>query len=175
MTSFVKFPHYLDKSYKKLIFKWSGDMTQHKLDLAINNPNPNGPSSCNLSGFHEGPCVQYVFWDFMARWQQNALMYVPVYLVPKLITRRKQLITEPIEFLGGYLQNVLVSGLFLATYIAAAKSMMCTFKRIEMTNNISLLATALTSASTGFSVLWERRSRRIELLLYVSQRVRFET
>ena len=174
MTAWIKFPQYLDKSYGKLIYKWSGDITKEKLHNSVNHPDPSLPVGCHHCGFHEEEsCLQYLFWDFMARWQQHSLMYVPLYLVPRLVMRAKSLIQDPLEFVGGYVHNVLVSGLFLSTYVIAAKSTICISRNFYATSNkLSLAGAVLAAASCGPSVLWERQSRRIELLLYVSQRVR---
>lgn len=174
MTSWIKFPQYLDKSYSKLIFKWSGDITKHKLHHSVNHPDPSLPIGCKHCGFHEeDSCVQYLFWDFMARWQDSSLMYVPLYLAPKLLMRGRALVDDPVKFVGGYVHNVLISGLFLATYVAAAKSTICLSRNLfATTNKLSLAGAVVAAASCGPSVLWERQSRRIELLLYVSQRVR---
>ena len=76
MTAWIKFPQYLDKSYGKLIYKWSGDLTPEKVEKCLNNPDPSLPIGCNHVGFHDGPCTQYLFWDFMARWQDHSLMFV---------------------------------------------------------------------------------------------------
>jgi hypothetical protein len=108
----------------------------------------------------------------MERWQDHSLMYVPLYLLPRLLFRGATLLKDPVFFTGGYVRDVLVSGLFLASYVLAAKGSICVLKRVETSNNMSLASTVVMAASTGLSALWERPSRRIELLLYVSQRVR---
>jgi hypothetical protein len=174
MTAWMKFPQYLDKSYSKLIYKWSGDITKEKMHHSINHPDPALPLGCKSCGFHqEDSCLQYLLWDFLARWQQHSVMYVPLYLVPRLLMRGKTLVKDPVGFVGPYVHDVLVSGLFLSTYVLAAKSTMCIGRSFfATTNQLSLAGAVWAAASTGPSVLWERPSRRIELLLYVSQRVR---
>ncbi len=174
MTSWMKFPQYLDKSYSKLVFKWSGDITKEKMHNSLNHPDPSLPVGCHHCGFHEEKsCLQYLFWDFLKRWQQHSTMYVPLYLVPRLLMRGRTLVEDPLSFVGPYVHDVLVSGLFLSTYVVAAKSVICLHRAFfAATNQMTLAATVCASAATGPSVLWERPSRRIELLLYVTQRVR---
>ena len=155
-----------------LIHKWSGDISKHKMHHSVRFPDPALPVSCKACGFHEeDSCVQYLMWDFFERWQQSAMMYVPLYLVPRLLLSSNRLLTDPVKFTHGYVRDVLLSGLFLATYILFPKATICTWRKFGITNAATLPVAVIAGASAGPSVLWERYSRRIELLSYVSQRV----
>eukprot|EP00947_MAST-08B_sp_MAST-8B-sp1_P000924 g924.t1 len=108
----------------------------------------------------------------------NALsvpVYVPVYLTSTLLFSASRLLTRPLPQLQRVAKGIAVSSLFLTTYTAIGVSMLPVLRWLGLRYSVvgpSLAPLAVSAAGmiAGFSVLLEKKSRRIELALFVFQK-----
>lgn len=173
MSAFMFEEELIDPDYRRLIYKWSRDMSHEQLDHCFRNiPHYDRFVPCEAAGFHEGPCVPYLAKDMFLNWLATAKMYVPIYTIPLLMWKREKLATAPFPTLTRYFQSIFNSGMLLGTYIFFMKGTMCSYRHLEQRNGFKggrmhWSAGVVGGALTGTGVLWEPEGRRQELAIYV--------
>ena len=118
-------------------------------------------------------------WYFVKRWflgfKLSVPVYVPVYLTSTLLFSASRLLTRPLPQLQRVAKGIAVSSLFLTTYTAIGVSMLPVLRWLGLRYSVvgpslAPLAVSVAGMIAGFSVLLEKKSRRIELALFVFQK-----
>ncbi|KAI8597322.1 hypothetical protein EDD21DRAFT_310975 [Dissophora ornata] len=105
------------------------------------------------------------------RWIQGFLIYLPVHLLPVLLSPRaffKKLEANPVSTAASTLLATARSSAFLATYISMTWYGICFYNVVDPT-----WGPLLGSFLCGFSVLIEKPHRRAEMALYVLPRAMY--
>ena len=104
-------------------------------------------------------------WDFFKKAYLRALpVYLPVYLLPMIIFKHRQLLHRPLQILLPTVSNLLRSSLFLASYCTSAWAAACATTQVGLVTSIK---GALAGFVGGSCVAMEKKGRRVELALYV--------
>lgn len=90
--------------------------------------------------------------------------YVPIHLIPMLVTRYKMLRQKPLQFLKKLVINVSRSCLFLGTYMALFKYGVWFYK--NLTGNWDRQCIAFAGFIGALAILIEPHERRTELAIY---------
>jgi hypothetical protein len=101
-------------------------------------------------------------------WGRALSVYLPVYLLPAALVHRQALLKRPLPILSKCLQGVARSSLFLSSYISLAFGGACLGHRVTGRSTGAVLA-GFTWVG-GLATLLEKKSRRMELALYVMSR-----
>lgn len=125
--------------------------------------NPASPSFCEVLHPHEG-CVGAGLTFFKGGLRRALPVYVPVYLVSTLVFRSKSLVKAPWQTVLGIIRNVLQSSVFLSAYCTQSWLGACAVSLLGLRG---VLTAAFAGCCGGTSIFIERKSRRIELGLYV--------
>lgn len=108
--------------------------------------------------------ISYFFHFFKGAYLRALPVYLPVYIAQTVLFRLKHLIRHPVEGLSVFASNVARSSLFLALYCSMCWTAACAGSQIvPKSQGITVLA----GMAGGSCVLIERKSRRIELALFV--------
>jgi len=103
--------------------------------------------------------------DFFKKAYLRALpVYLPVYALPVLLFKHRQLLSRPLSILLPTTLNLLRSSLFLSSYCTAAWAVACATTQAGLSNS---LKGALAGFAGGSMVAMEKKGRRVELALYV--------
>eukprot|EP00898_Chlorokybus_atmophyticus_P001311 jgi/Chlat1/2180/Chrsp17S02753 len=118
---------------------------------------------------HSGLSCTWHYLSFFPSAYMRALpVYLPVYLVPALLVHRAGLLTRPLNIITKALMGAFRSSVFLAAYCTTAWGGTClTHNLLQSTSGAKL---ALGAAPAGLAVLFEKKSRRMELALYCTAR-----
>ena len=115
--------------------------------------------------------LQFAVKYFINGLRNAAPVYVPVYAVPLLLFSRKRLMKDPLNTLKGAMMGASRSTLFLATYCTFGIGFMSVGRRLglryDTIGSFAKIVPFLCGAVAGLATLIEKRSRRIELALYV--------
>lgn len=112
-------------------------------------------------------------------WVQALGIYLPVFIVPTLLFRRRQLIRDPLGNLAHILKGSGRSAAFLATFVSATWGGVCLgrttlfpklFPSVSQWYWDAGFAPQLGSFLCGFALLLESKRRRGEMALYVAPR-----
>jgi hypothetical protein len=95
-------------------------------------------------------------------------LYGPVHILPLLIFKARLLLDRPTEALTRVAGAVVRSSAFLATFISLIWAMILLVRNAR--NMDTSLGPLLGSAACGLSLLVEKKSRRLDLALYVLPR-----
>lgn len=119
---------------------------------------PRVPHSCNSN----------VFWQYLHGLKSGFPVYAAVHTFALLSFRLKHLIRDPVPTLTQYALSIFYSTNFITSFQAIFWWFFChTRKALGRDTNLS---TYSASFFAGFSLLWERASRRPELALFVVPR-----
>jgi hypothetical protein len=157
----------------------------HTMDKVVTKFYPNGlPSSqlhialksspgvidCHLMHPETSSCSHRI----ISRWPYIFRMMFPVYgslhTFPALVLGPKRVFASPISFLQACLKNTVRSSSFMATYIVIFQALLCAHRCLSRNGFIRNDHKAiywLFGTLSAASVLIEKKSRRIELALYV--------
>jgi len=99
-------------------------------------------------------------------------VYIPVFALPVVIFSHRKLIRDPAKTLSIMFQGVTRSSVFLAAYCTFGVNTITIARALGLRSAVvgtllAHLAPALSGAIAGVSVLMEKKSRRMELALYV--------
>jgi len=109
-------------------------------------------------------CTRATFSFFQKAYLRALPVYLPVYLLPMLLFKHKQLLKHPLAILLPTALNLARSSLFLSSYCTMAWAVACFFTHAGLTNS---LKGALAGFAGGSMVAMEKKGRRVELALYV--------
>jgi hypothetical protein len=119
---------------------------------------------CNLI-HRETPYCSVAILDFAKKAYLRALpVYLPVYIIPMLLFKHRQLVRAPIRVLAPTFKNILRSSLFLSSYCTVAWATACTCTNLGVVTSVK---GALAGFFGGTMVALEAKGRRVELALYV--------
>ena len=108
------------------------------------------------------------------RWHRGfakaVVLYGPVHILPLLVFKPGLLVRAPLEALARVVGAVARSSAFLATFIATIWGTIIFMRRPEIRNMDTSWGPFLGSMLCGLSLLVEKKSRRLELALYVLPR-----
>jgi hypothetical protein len=128
------------------------------------------PLACAF--FHPGEsCPGHVLhFVFPGAWLRALRVYVPVYLLPMLLVHRGRLLSakEALPLLGRAATGVARSSLFLSLAIGLAFGGACAGFRLN--GHATGAVVAAFTWPAGLATLAEKKSRRMELALYVAAR-----
>eukprot|EP00937_MAST-01D_sp_MAST-1D-sp2_P007957 g7957.t1 len=122
---------------------------------------------------HPGQSCSAHFVRYFANgWRLALPVYLPVYAVPMLLFNGKRLATAPLASMRHLLQGVALSATFLSAYTSIGFGYICTTRRVLHPSVVGAAAAPLLlglggGAVCGLANFAEKRSRRIELALYV--------
>jgi hypothetical protein len=85
------------------------------------------------SKIHDHPCLLDAFFRFLLNISKSAKIFIPLYFVPTLIMKRKQLKTQAGPILKGTLETCLRTIGFVSCWWALWKYFLCTTKDIRGT------------------------------------------
>ena len=121
---------------------------------------------------HPGQSFGEFASKYFVRGLRNAApVYAPVYAVPLVLFSRKRLIRDPFNTLKSAAMGASRSTLFLAAYCTLGICSMSFGRRIgfryDVLGKLAMIMPFLCGAIAGTATIIEKRSRRIELALYV--------
>jgi len=114
--------------------------------------------------YHSGSCVGHCTTDWVLGLGRAAKIYAPVHIIPLLLFRYKKLLSNPMQQVVDTGRNVLLSSMFLSSYVFAVKFSQCMMRNTTMQDTAP--QAILGGFFTGFACLFERPSRVSELMLY---------
>ena len=193
LYSWIMMPHTLPASYVKFLNKHGGksqdvvkgirlvaERNGVKLGLRsqggddamlISKAHPLAlkPSTKNICEFlHPGQSCQSHFFCFLPRAYLRALpVYVPIYVIPALLVHRDKFLKKPADVTGRTLLGIARSSLFLACYCGGAWGSVCA---AHSAMGFTIGPSIALSAGSGLATLIEKKSRRVELAIYVLSR-----
>ena len=155
MWSFFTEPDLMDQGYRRWV-QWMGNLK--------GNPQENHCTQC-----HPGcDCSEYYIDTLCKGLGRAATMYGKVYVLASLF-RPNKAFKRPIQFFREKAKNLALSSLFLSTYQANAKAIICHYRKPIQATGATWPA-ILSGAVAGGSIWVERKSRRRELALYCMPR-----
>jgi hypothetical protein len=92
-------------------------------------------------------------------------VYLPVYILPLLVFKHKQLLSSPVTTLVKVTRQITQSSIFLGAYCTLSWAAVC-FHR-QYTGTLDPLVARYAGLWSGTAQLLERPTRRIELTLYI--------
>lgn len=98
---------------------------------AVENFLKSGYLSCKH--VHDHACLSSALSRLLSNFTKNAKLFIPLYFLPTLISKRKQLKTNGSEILKGTLLSCLQTLAFVSTWFALWKYSLCKTKDIRMT------------------------------------------
>lgn len=119
--------------------------------------------------FHPGQsCSGHVLSLLGPAYSRALSVYLPVYVLPALLVHRQQLLKAPLPILHKVLLGISRSSLFLSSYICLAFGGACAGHRLLGRSTGAIIAGSVWLG--GLATLLEKKSRRMELALYVLSR-----
>ena len=117
-------------------------------------------------------CTRHVLEYFVRGWRLAVPVYLPVYLLPMLLFGSKRLLRDPHGSLYHLVTGVATSSTFLSLYTTIGFASICGLRRVCHPASVGTAAShvslgALGGVLCGLANLAERKSRRIELALFV--------
>ncbi|XP_013416683.1 uncharacterized protein LOC106178162 isoform X2 [Lingula anatina] len=160
-------PQLLQKGYYYSVLKWSRDYTNSNLEKVFRKQG-SVFVSCARGEIHDNTCTRHAFLDLLQSWPGFAKLYLPIHVAPILLFKRKLLRQQPKKVLKSLLKNVVMSATFLSAMVMLAKYVICLLRNMSgkpppLPAYIPLLA----GLTCGLSVLFERASRRKELVMFL--------
>ncbi|KAF8072623.1 hypothetical protein HT031_000283 [Scenedesmus sp. PABB004] len=126
-----------------------------------------GPLPCSF--FHPGTsCAAHPVSLFWPAYRRALSVYLPVYVLPALLVHRQQLLKAPLPILQKVLLGIARSSLFLSSFICVAFGGACAGHALA--GRSTGLVIAGSTWVGGLATLLEKKSRRMELALYVLSR-----
>jgi hypothetical protein len=117
--------------------------------------------------FHPGDSCTYHFFDFFkAAFMRSLPVYIPVYTLPVVLFGLMKFIRDPVPKAITIVSSIVRSSTFLGLYCTLGHTAMCAVNNVYG-SKYSKLSGVLAGLACGSAVLLEKKSRRIELALYV--------
>jgi len=170
----IKCPSLLDKGYHNWILKM-GNLKEENVRLTTRSRISD--SLHRLPGEKWQPCQYHPYRpsctvhaieDWFFGLLRAGRIYLPVHLLPTILFSPLKIVKDPLHFLKAKSKNIVRSAIFLTTYQATAKGVICLIRNtIKDDPNFASIFAGLSS---GLSVLVEHPRRRSELTLYVLPR-----
>ncbi|KAF6263624.1 hypothetical protein COO60DRAFT_378802 [Scenedesmus sp. NREL 46B-D3] len=175
-SSYVRF---IRKQGAKELYVWRGIRELAERTAAGRSPGPLtslagtphaptcAPTPCGF--FHPGQsCSGHVLSLLGPAYSRSLSVYLPVYVLPALLVHRQQLLKQPLPILHKVLLGISRSSLFLSSYISLAFGGACAGHRLAGRSTGAIMAASVWVG--GLATLLEKKSRRMELALYVLSR-----
>ncbi|KAI8466070.1 MAG: hypothetical protein J3K34DRAFT_524830 [Monoraphidium minutum] len=141
----------------------------HPLSSLAGTPHAAAAAPIPCGFFHPGQsCAGHAVSILPRNYERALRVYVPVYLLPMLLVHRQRLLKEPLPILNKAAFGVARSSLFLSLCISVAFGGACAGHNMLGRTGPSILA--LSTWVGGLALLVEKKSRRMELALYVLSR-----
>lgn len=119
---------------------------------------------CNVL-HRDTPFCSIAAWRFWKAAFLRALpVYLPVYGIPMLLFKHKQLLRQPLQILVPTISNLLRSSMFLSSYCSVCWAVACATTQLGL---MSQVKGAISGFCGGCCVAIEKKGRRTELALYV--------
>lgn len=119
---------------------------------------------CQMSHPESSSC-SIAFWKFWLGGIRRALpVYLPVMAIPLFVFNSKKLFANPTTVLSTTVFNIVRSSVFLSSYCSMAWTTVCIVRALGYSGRRMVNVSGLVA---GTAVLIEKKSRRIELGLYV--------
>jgi hypothetical protein len=170
MYSFLLEPDIMDQGYYKWILNM-GSVTHDGLGVTLRDRRTHLARTGELLPFvacqphyHTGSCVGHCTSDWVLGLGRAAKIYLPVHLIPVVLFRYKKLMSDPAQQLLDTGRNVMLSCMFLTTYVFAVKFSQCMMRNVTMQDSVP--QAFMGGFLTGLACLFERPSRVSELMLY---------
>jgi hypothetical protein len=117
-------------------------------------------------------CTRHVLEYFVRGWRLAVPVYLPVYLLPMLLFGSKRLLRDPRGSAWHLVTGVATSSTFLSLYTTIGFASICGLRSVCHPASVGTTAShvslgALGGMLCGLANLAERKSRRIELALFV--------
>ena len=117
-------------------------------------------------------CSGHAARYFANGWRMALPVYLPVYAIPMVLFAPKRLLSAPLSSLKHLIIGVARSSLFLSAYTSIGFAYICAMRSILHPKVVGVRFAApllgwTGGAFCGAATLFEKRSRRIELALYV--------
>lgn len=139
------------------------------LDPSLGDPSKQALIPCVV--VHSGieTCTRFWAHSWWTSFWKAFKIYLPVHFLPRLLFRPKSFITHSSSTFQHILIGTVRSSAFLSTLIALIFTGVCTTRNTIKRDDYKL-GPLLGSFMSGFSILFEKKSRRRELTLYVLPR-----
>ena len=117
---------------------------------------------------HDNSCEWTALIKLWTIFNKAYKFYIPLHVVPVLLFKRHRLRQEPTKTIKQTVKNIMMSSLFLSTYVAVFRYLLCVFKNARgKVDRWNLVGAAFFC---GFAVIFENEPRRNELALYLLPR-----
>eukprot|EP00775_Hariotina_reticulata_P010487 gene10487-10646_t len=118
-------------------------------------------------------CLQHPVQLMIPAYSRALSVYLPVYVLPALLVHRQQVLKQPLPIIQKVLLGIARSSLFLSSFICLAFGGAC-LGHYLMGRSTGLIIAGSTWVG-GLATLVEKKSRRMELALYVLSRDVFKS
>ncbi|XP_006823314.1 uncharacterized protein LOC102805559 [Saccoglossus kowalevskii] len=170
IVAFVREPQLLSKEYYEGVKTWTRDYTE---DILVNYyRKPYGRFVSCDEFLHPGKsCLGHAFHELFASWFTFSKIYLPIHLIPLLLSRQKVIISSPVPSLLSLFMKYVKSATFLTVMCTTIKVVVCLLRQnvhhspAPVPRYLMFIA-GFIGALIG--VQFESRSRRGELAMYVA-------
>ena len=165
LEDFIRGGQNLAPAYRSFLKVHGGLKPQHLEIVSLQMTKPDQPHACSLLHPEHPSCSKYSLNFLVRAFTRRSLpIYLRVFAVP-LILRLVQG-RHPVKSIANFGTGVIQSSFFLALYCTVAWSSVC--MTADLPDPLRLkLRPLLTGLMSGGSLLVEKKSRRIEIALYV--------
>ena len=170
IVAVARYPHLLPPGYYKAIVRWSMYYDEEKLDVYMRRPSADFiPCSALL---HEASCHAHAWRDLVAGMSHYSKLYAGIYGLSLLVFNPTSLLASPVMSVTQLLKKTLVSSAFFALDGTIVKYGICLMRNMWRRGPpIPHFIPALAGIVGGLTILFERPSRRLELVYYVMPQV----
>lgn len=118
---------------------------------------------------HKDECLLNALKKFVSVFRAATKFYTPLHIVPVLLFKRRKLFQDPKSQSWFLLKNIVNSCLFIAVYVATFQYMLCFTKNTR--GKVDRWNVILATLVCGFALVFEHKSRRNELVMYMLPRM----
>lgn len=166
MVCMVHYPELLPPAYYNSIIRWGQTYTDEKIRLYFREPGSEFVPCSVL--MHKGSCESSAFFGFFSHWFLYLKLYTVLYIIPLLLFRLKQVLSNPVGSLQIVGKGIVRSALYFAVDATLFKYAMCVLRNLNhRPPPIAHYIPVLSSIIGSLGILVEQPSRRIELLHFI--------
>jgi len=143
----------------------------HGIDPAVGDPAHGHLDCIMVHPLDPNHCTGNSWRRFWNGFTQSLIIYIPVHFLPLIFWRFPSLRRDPTGQIGKTLVASMRSAAFLGTFISSIWSAICLLRNLLQQDTI--YGPMLGSFLCGFSLLIEKKTRRMELALYCLPRAMY--
>jgi len=125
------------------------------------------PALIPCSSFHPlcgHNCYKHAAIRWLLGFRSALPVYTPVHAVPLLLFKRKHLLSQPLRTTADLMWNIALSCSFITSFQAIFWTVFCSSR--NTLGRDARINTILAGLAAGLSLLWEKESRRGEIVLF---------